>query len=160
MADATYPVSGTGVYRAQGGNEVVVGTTGRITGNTSDNWTLNESNLTLGTSGNVLLPVSTASTASDITNNGVSSVSATTAAGNNTYTIAAPVAGTIKWINCTGANSSDAVIISASTAVTFLAGASQNKLKIIAKGLLPLAGISSTVYSTITVSTAVAFPTS
>mgnify|MGYP003576884330 CR=1 FL=1 len=146
MADATYNPGGTGVRRDQGGRTITLGSTAAIV--IEDGGKIND-------------PVVAGTTTTAITNYGITTVTkGTTATGVNNYTISDPEAGVRKWISCTIANVSEFVTITAATNVTFSPGNTMNKLKIVAAGGIALAGIDSTTWSTIGVSTTVAFPTS
>lgn len=161
MADATYNPGGTGVYRDQGGAGLTVGSTGRITLSSSDVCVMNDGGITIGTSGKFQMPVSSGTTTAAISNYGVTTITkGTTGTGANAYTLTAPVAGTYKWLSVTTANVSEFITVSSGTNVTFLPGGSANLLKIVAAGGIALVGLSASSWSTIGVSTIVAFPTS
>jgi hypothetical protein len=123
-----------GVYRAQGGNELVIKSTGILT------W------------GSIDTPTTTAT----LPNNGVSIVvGGTTATGANSYTMAAPSAGQIKFISCTTANTSDvARIVGPTTTVLFGAGTGLPRLNITERGTVCLVGVSSVVWHFVNGSTA------
>ena len=146
MADATYNPSGTGIRRDQGGRLITVGSTGSIT---------------IEDGGKINQPVTAATTTTAISNYGITTVTkGTTGTGVNNYTINDPEAGVRKWTSSTTANVSEFVTLTASTAVTFLPGGSANKLKIVAAGGVEIVGIDASTWSTIGVSTTVAFATS
>lgn len=123
-----------GVYRAQGGNELVIKSTGILTWGTVD----------------------TPTTTATLPNNGLSIVvGGTTATGANVYTMAAPAANQIKFISCTTANTSDvARIAGPTTTVLFGAGTGKPFLNITERGTVCLVGVSSLVWHVVNGSTA------
>lgn len=146
MADASYNV---GVYRTQGGDELVVASSGTIT-----------LEGTLTSTGTVALgPVAAATTTATLPAGGVSLVTrGTTATGPNVYTIAAPVPGQPKWISCTTANSSDvARIKGASTGITFGVTGAFPFLNITETATIALVGYTTAIYHFVTGSTATPF---
>ena len=167
MADATYPVSGTGVYREQGGNRLVVGSTGQITGATSDNLVINSTGITIGSTGRlgiqagglITLPVTTGSTTVDVSNCGLTAITATSGGGAQVFNIADPVAGVLKTIVCLVANSTDTATLKASTTVSF-DNATKNRYRFVAEGAVHMVGVSATRWAVTSVSTAIAFATS
>lgn len=134
MADDSYQ---PGVYRAHGGDELIVKSSGAIKWGECD----------------------TASTAATIPNNGVSIVvGGTTGTGANTYTLAAPVQGQTKYISCTTANSSDvARIVGPTTTVLFGVGTGKPRLNITETATIHLVGFSSVVWHVVNASTATPF---
>lgn len=162
MSDATYNPGGTPIYHKQGGNELVVGSSGVITLESGGSIAVGSgASIAVASGGSLTVPVTSGTTTAALSNTGISTVTkGTTGTGVNNYTISDPVAGSQKWISCTTANVSEFVTITASTAVTFLSGTSLNKLKFVAAGGVQLAGIDASTWSTIGLSTTVAFPTS
>jgi hypothetical protein len=94
-------------YRAQGGDEFVVASGGKITVESGGE-------LRSG-------PAAAGTTTADLAAGGVSLVvGGATATGANVYTIDAPVPGQPKWISCSLANSSDVARIKGeTTGITF-----------------------------------------
>lgn len=123
MADNSYQ---PGVYRARGGNELVVKSSGVI------KWG----------------ELETATTTSNMANNGVSIVvGGTTATGANSYTMNAPEPGQIKFISCTTANSSDvARVIGPTTTTLFGVGTGLPRLNMNRTGTVCLVGVSTLVW--------------
>lgn len=159
MADATYQPK---VYRTQGGNQIVVASTGNIKVESGGGIDLESGGqLRVADGAYLSVPVVTETTAAALSNYGVSVVTkGTTATGANTYTIDAPVAGAMKWLSVTAANSSEHVIIQANTNVTFDPAGSKDKLKIVAPGGVTLFGVTTSAYQLVFASTVVAFATS
>ena len=141
MADTSYPLGGQGVYRAQGGRELVIGTSGTLTieGAGAVNVTgvltvlssgeLNVDSggaITVDDGGHFTMPVTVQATSTGtITNYGVTTFGTTTA---NTYTLAVPTrAGLRKILACTihGATTITDTINTNSTAVTILSTSGQ-----------------------------------
>ena len=110
IPDGTYQ-GGTGVYREQGGNRIVVGTAGEIILGTSDVAKLDASGLTFGTSGGAAAKVTASVTTATLSSYGISTVAATSAAGAQQFTLGAPVTGVRKTIVCTVANITDTCTI-------------------------------------------------
>ena len=180
-ADGTYSPK---TYRRQGGNVFVIASTGQLLvesggginvesgGNITNAGTQTISsgggitvasggNITVADGGQILNPVVTETTAAALANYGVSIVTrGTTATGANNYTMDPPVAGTMKWITCTTANTSDCVTISGNTNVTYANGVTQTTLKIIREGTVGLMGLSTSAWSIVGGSTVYAFATS
>lgn len=155
MATGSDATHGTGIYRTQGGNRLVVGSGGELD-------VLSGGQINVEAGGSITLPVVTETTATALANSGVSVVAATSAAGAQVFTIADPVAGAQKTINCTVANATDTCTILASTTVTFgNAGTSQNRYRFVLPGTVTMYGISSTRWAPLSsVSTTIAFATS
>ena len=137
----------TGVYRKQGGDDLVIASSGTITMESGSTMTIasgaaatlagtltvasggavtmaSGSAITLSAGAKLAWPVQTAaSTATTITAVGLTMVTATTAA--QTYLMANPVVGVRKWLAIAGASSGDdtdavaATIAAATTTVTF-----------------------------------------
>lgn len=130
------------VYRAQGGNELVVASSGKIT---------------VEAGGHVAFPVETGTTATALTAMGLSLVTrGTTATGTNTYTMKAPIIGVPKWITATTATSSESVTITGvTTGVTFGSGA-MPKLVFTSAGCAALIGRTTAIWDVVNVGSTVA----
>ena len=173
--DTTYNPSGTGIRRDQGGRVLTIGSTGqvdidsggRIVGASSDSLVINSSGITIGSTGDISItsggkittPVTSGTTTANITNYGLTVITAVAAGGAQVFDISDPVAGVRKTISCLVANSSDTATLKASTAVSFDNG-SKNRFRFVAEGCVSLHGASATRWHVTSVSTAVAFPTS
>ena len=181
MADATYQPK---VYRRQGGNVFVVASTGQVLVESGGGIEVDsggriglDATMTVASGGiitvasgglidvadggQITVPVATETTAADLSNFGISVVTqGTTATGANTYTIAAPAVGTLKWLSATAANTSEHILIRASSNVTFDPAGSKDLLKIVAPGGIGLIGITTSAYQLLVASTIVAFATS
>jgi hypothetical protein len=114
------------VYRTQGGNELVVKSTGVL------KWG----------------ELETGTTTANLSNNGISIVvGGTTATGANSYTMNAPQPGQIKFISCTTANTSDvARIVGPTTTTLFGVGTGLPRLNINRTGTVCLVGVSTLVW--------------
>lgn len=134
MADNNYQ---PGVYRAQGGNELIIKSTGAL------KWG----------------ECASATTDANLPANGVSIVvGGTTGTGANSYTMDAPVPGQIKFISCTTANSSDvARIVGPTTTTLFGVGTGKPRLNITEQATVCLVGYSTLVWHVVTGSTATPF---
>lgn len=150
---------GTGIYREQGGDRLVVGTAGEIVLGTTNGVVLTSSGITLGTtndgaltanglilgsSGYVQQTVTAGVTTAALSAMGISTIRSTTAAGAQVFSLAAPIIGVTKTILCTQANATDTCTISAGTAVSIAnttTAASQNLYKFVAPGMVQLIGI-------------------
>lgn len=143
MPDNTYQPA---TYRKQGGNVFVIANGGE---------------LSVEDGGKITVPVVTETTAAALSNYGVSIVTrGTTGTGANTYTMDAPVAGALKILSVTAANSSDHVLVSGNTNVTYDPAGTKDKLKIVAPGAVVLVGQSTSAWQLVYASTVVAFATS
>lgn len=138
MPDASYQPK---VYKQQGGNVMVVASGG---------------NILVEAGGSITQPVVTETTATALANFGVSVVTrGTTATGSNAYSMAAPIAGTIKHIVALAATVSEHILIQGNTNVTYDPAGTKDKLKIVAPGLVTLVGLSTSAWGVVGLSTAV-----
>jgi hypothetical protein len=148
MADQSYRA---GVYRKQGGDEMVVTSSGTLT---IEGTVASTGTFSFG-------PVASGSTTANLPAGGVSEVvSGATATGTNSFTMDAPVAGQFKWITATSvATSSDSVtIVGPTTTVTF-GPTALPKLRFVAAGSVSLVGASSVKWHFVPISTAIAYAT-
>lgn len=119
MADATYQPK---VYRKQGGDELVITSSGTLTVEGRLDLA-SGSSFSFASGSGFAVPTQTLTstqTATNITNFGLSILTGTTT--GPTYTLAAPVAGTLKWISMTSSSSGvthRAVINANTTGVSF-----------------------------------------
>lgn len=159
MADATYQPK---IYRKQGGNILVVASTGQITVESGGGINIESGgNITIDDGGQIVQPVVSETTAAALSNSGVSVITkGTTGTGANTYTIDAPATGVPKYLSATAANTSEHIIVQANTNVSFDPAGSKDKLKIVAPGLYTLIGVSTAAYQVTAMSTTLAFATS
>lgn len=149
MADSLY----RGIYRKQGGDELVVASSGTIT-----------LEGTLSSTGTIALgPVAAGTTTANLPAGGVSLVVAgTSGTGTNVYTIANPVIGQPKWITATAvtnATSDHITIVGPTTTVTF-GPTALPKLRFVAAGTAALVGRTTAIYDFVPLSTAIVYATS
>jgi len=159
------------VYRAQGAAELVITSSGTLTmggtmastgtlnisgtGNVASGGTLNVASggtFAMATGSAVTLPVQTAATsATVITNYGITNVTGTTAGPS--FQIAAPAAGVFKFISLTATSSGvthRAILVAPTTTVTFsgIAGDEGNTLTLASSAMhnVAMVGLSATAY--------------
>lgn len=104
-ADATHNQSATGNYKVQGGN----------------NWKIGGS-VEILAAGQFAQYIETGSTSTALKNHGISTVTNSSAGGNNIYTIDAPAAGVMKYIACLMADSTDKVSVDFAASGATIAG--------------------------------------
>lgn len=132
-------------YRKQGGDELVIASSGT---------------LTIEAGGALALNTAAATTTANLPAGGLSLVTATSAAGAQVFTIDRPVVGQPKWISCTVANATDTCTITGpSTTTLFGAGTGLPKLRFVLPGTVQLIGYTTNVYHFVPISTAIAYAT-
>lgn len=117
--DSSYPLGGQGIYIQQGSTEMVVGSTsvqnvyGTLNIRSSGVLAvLAGGSLTVGSSAYIADTVTTPTSGATVPNHGHTTLTGgTTATGQKTYTLAAPVAGCHFTCHCTTANTSDSALL-------------------------------------------------
>lgn len=145
MADATYQPK---IYKQQGGSNLTVTSSGTVT--LEGALTVSSGgSITYSSGSSLVVPVQTvSSSATTITNFGVSNITGTTA--GPTYLIANPGTGVPKWLNLAATSSGAthrAIIAAASTGVSFsTTGANQLTLATSGTRNVMLVGMSTAAY--------------
>lgn len=141
MADATFPLGGQGIYRKQGGKELVVGSSATITVESGGS-------ITLGSSAYIADTVTTPTSGATVPNSGhLTLTGGTTATGAKTYIVSAPVAGCRLSAHVTVANVSDCALLDIAPA-TFSAFGTQDLLRFSTNGdCAHLVGLSTSVWA-------------
>lgn len=129
------------VYRAQGGNEIVVASSGKVT---------------IESGGHLAWPVETGTTTAALAAMGLSICTrGTTATGANTYTIKAPIVGVPKWIAVLLANSSDNVTVAGETTGITFGSTLMPKVVVGSAGTVAMIGRTTAIYDVINVGSTV-----
>lgn len=157
------------VYRPEDGDELVVGSSGKITVQSGGDIDVESGgdlniedggDIAIAAGGRLNEPVESGSTAANLKNYGVSTIGGTT---KKVYTLAAPTAGLRKTIYCTVCSTSKhAYVYSGAATVAFTSTTTQRALKFskAARGWVSMIAISTARWLVLGKTTSVAYTTS